>query len=113
VEYKGVRADTLKDMAANKTMAYFDRNEPKDLFDLYAIITQKKFTVPELLGLVETKFGTRFSEFSFWSESTKSLKNLASLKPYLLQVSDERKLIDSIDHFFLEGGRAYLSQNIE
>lgn len=110
--YMGIFVDSLDDIAANKTLAYFDRNEPKDLFDLYYLINQSGFSVSQLLQLVKNKFGLKFSEFSFWSESTKSLKLLNTLKPLIIE-KNPGDLIKKINLFVLEEGRKYLSKNLE
>lgn len=114
--HDGILIDSLPDIAANKTMAYFDRNEPKDLFDLYILLTRKKFTVRQLLQLVEQKFGPTFSEFMFWGESAKSLKNLHdALTPYFLETdkTKQQTLLKEIEYFFLDGGKNYLNQQIK
>ncbi len=111
-KYQGIMVDSLEDIAANKTLAYFDRNEPKDLFDLYYLINKKEFSIPRLLRIVKEKFGIKFSEFSFWSESTKSLKLLTSLEPLILE-KNPQELIKKISGFFLEEGRKSLSKNLE
>ena len=110
--HMGISVDSLDDIAANKTLAYFDRNEPKDLFDIYFLINKSGFSVSRLLELVNDKFGIKFSEFSFWSESTKSLKLLSSLKPLIIEKNSET-LIKNISYFVLEEGRKYLSRNLE
>lgn len=114
VDYKGVLIDSLPDLAANKVMAYFDRNQPKDLFDVYTLLSQKKFSVRELLDLVEEKFGARLDEFLFWTESTKSFKQLPRLLPYLPQKEKNKKdILEKVRNFFLEGGRAFLSRQLK
>lgn len=113
VDYKGVLIDSLPDLAANKVMAYFDRNQPKDLFDVFTLLIQKRFSVQALLDLVEKKFGSRFPEFLFWSESIKALRQLPLLMPYLLEKEDKKpQVLSSIQDFFLEGGRSFLSKHI-
>lgn len=107
----GILIDSLDDIAANKTLAYFDRNEPKDLFDLYYLINESGFSVSCLLQMVKNKFGIKFSEFSFWSESTKSLKLLSSLKPLIIGKNPE-PLIEKINNFFLEEGRKSLAKSL-
>ena len=109
--YMGVLIDSLKDIAANKTFAFFDRNEPKDLFDLYFLIKKAKFTPAKLLNLVHKKFGARFTEDMFWSESFKSLKLLKTLKP-LLSERDKKEqdtLFDNIENYFKSGSSRYLN----
>jgi len=107
-KYMNIFVDSLDDIAANKTLAYFDRNEPKDLFDLYYLINISGFTVPHLLQIVKDKFGIKFSEFSFWSESTKSLELLKSLNPLIIDKNSEL-LLKKISSFFLEEGSRSLS----
>jgi len=108
----GIFVDSLDDIAANKTLAYFDRNEPKDLFDLYYLINKSGFSVSRLLKLVNDKFGVRFSEFSFWSESTKSLELLKSLNPLIIDKNPEL-LLQQIRSFFLEEGSKSLAKSFE
>lgn len=40
--YRGLLIDSLQDIAANKVMAYLDRNEPKDVFDVYVLLKKRK-----------------------------------------------------------------------
>lgn len=112
--YRGIRIDSLPDLAANKTMAYIDRNEVKDLFDIYALLSQKKFTVSQLLALLEKKFGVTLSEFTFWSESAKGFKNLDALKPYLLERDNgkRKELLTRVKFFFLDHGKEFLQKHL-
>lgn len=112
--YLGVFIDSLPDLAANKVMAYVDRNEPKDLFDVYTLLTQKKYTVTELLVLVKKKFGANFSEFMFWSEAAKSLKNLPTFKPFFLEKDPHKqeKIILEVERYFLDQGSDYLKRHL-
>lgn len=114
IQKQGVLIDSLEDIAANKVMAYLDRNEPKDIYDLYTLLVQKKFTVKKLLQLAEAKFGVTISELQFWSESTKSFPLLHSLVPFLPSVKpgglDEH--IDQVKDFFLTQGKNYLDTTI-
>lgn len=110
----GILIDSLDDIAANKVIAYFDRNEPKDLYDLYFLMTKKDYTVNNLLQLTKKKFGFSFSEFMFWSESTKSFKKMDSLEPYLLIKDDmtKKKQINKIQDYFLCQGKSYLENQL-
>ncbi|MBI2430617.1 MAG: nucleotidyl transferase AbiEii/AbiGii toxin family protein [Candidatus Levybacteria bacterium] len=111
----GVQIDSLVDIAANKTFAYFDRNEPKDLFDVYFLLQKGGFTPIKLLSLVEQKFGVSFDESSFWSEAFKSFPLLYTLRPLLLQKGNEKQedLLKNIEDYFKEGSRAFLKRNLE
>lgn len=108
--YRGLRIDSLPDLAANKVMAYLDRNQPKDLLDVYTLLSAKKFTLTELLELVERKFDERIGEFLFWSESGKSLKRLGDVRPYLLEANPRKQddFLKNVKYFFLDGGRDFL-----
>lgn len=111
--YQGILIDSLADISANKIIALFDRKEPKDLFDVYTLLVQNKYTVPQLLDLAEKKFGVKFSEFSFWSECTKSFPLLDSLKPYFLpREKNKKELLGNIKEYFLSQGRNYLVEEI-
>ncbi|PIP04534.1 hypothetical protein COX53_01905 [candidate division WWE3 bacterium CG23_combo_of_CG06-09_8_20_14_all_40_14] len=109
--YMGVLIDSIEDIAANKTFAYFDRNEPKDLFDLYFLIKKAKFTPVKLLNLVRKKFGAGFTEDMFWSESFKSLNLLRTLKPLLSEKSkkEQDELFGDIGAYFKSGSSKYLN----
>lgn len=111
----GIFIDSLDDIVANKTMAFFDRNDPKDLFDIYFIIFKKKYLPKKLLQLVKKKFGVEFSESGFWSESFKMSKNLDNLKPLLLFGSQKEKtdLIKEIKEYFSSQSVKYLNKTLE
>lgn len=110
-KYLGISIDSLDDIAANKLMAYFDRNEPKDLYDVYFLITKGNFKVTKLIDLVKRKFGVTFSEFSFWSESAKSLELLVSLKPLIPQ-EEEKNMLPTVKQFFLSQGKLFLDKTL-
>lgn len=110
----GVYIDSLEDMAANKTMAYFDRNEPKDLFDIYFLLQKGDFNPGKLLQLVDEKFGVSLTETLFWSESFKILPLLHEIKPLILD-KDEKKqeeLLGKIDQYFKDGSSKFLSKTL-
>ncbi len=112
--FLGVLVDSLEDAAANKTMDYNDRNEPKDVFDLYFLLTKGKFTQQKLLALVEQKFGVRIPESLFWSQSFKA-KALSQIQPFLLEESQEEKrvVIERVQTYFQEESRKFLSRKLD
>lgn len=110
----GIFIDSLDDIAANKTVALFDRNEPKDVFDLYFLLTKKGFTVDKLLAFTRQKFGVSFTEGSFWSETFKSFPLLYSLKP-LVEGKTEKEavtLLKTIEEYFKERSAAFLRKHL-
>lgn len=114
VRILGVLTDSLKDIAANKTLAYFDRNEPKDIFDIYFFITKGGFSPGRLLDLVNEKFGVKLSESLFWSESFKKIKPLFTLRP-LLSYENALKgqnLLSDIEDFFKGKSAEFLRKDL-
>lgn len=108
----GVFADSLEDIAANKTFALFDRKEPKDLFDIYFLITKKKFSPAKLLKLANLKFGVGFEEGSFWSEAFRFFPLLKEVKPLMVQKNEKlkEKLIHQIETYFKKGSEKFLAK---
>ena len=112
---EGILIDSLDDIAANKTMAFFDRNDVKDLFDIYFLINKKRFTPQKLLKLVEKKFGVKFSEGNFWSESFKSFEKLDNLMPFLIVKNEKRKkdILKEIKKYFTKSSKKFLDRQFE
>jgi len=109
-KWQRIFIDSLEDIAANKVIAFFDRNDPKDLVDLYFLLVKKKFKVKTLLRLAEKKFGVKLTEGSFWSESFKSFKNLKEISPLLITKNkeDKQKIINEIENYFTSHSAEYL-----
>ncbi len=114
-KWEGILIDSLDDIAANKTMAFFDRNEAKDLFDIYFLINKENFTPQKLLKLVENKFGVKFSEGNFWSESFKSFEKLDNLTPFLLVKNGNEKaeILNKIKKYFTKNSKRFLDEQFE
>jgi len=113
-KYNNIFIDSLDDIAANKTMAFFDRNDPKDLYDIYFLITKKSYSPEKLLKMVKKKFGVTFSESSFWSESFKDFKELDNLKPLitLKNLGEKSELIKQIREYFSNKSVNYLNRKL-
>lgn len=111
----GIYVDSLDDAAANKVLAYFDRNEPKDLFDIYFLIHKTGFTPSRLLTLVQQKFGVSFNETSFWSEAFKCFPLLHTIKPLMLDKGSDKQeqMLKTIEDYFQEGSARFLRKNLE
>lgn len=110
----GVLIDSFDDIAANKTMAFLDRNEPKDLFDFYFILTRGRMGARKLLRLVKQKFGVKMSESTLWSESFKAMKRLGELTPLMLEERKEKQeaLLAKITNFFESKSYSFLSHTL-
>lgn len=111
----GVAIDSLEDLAANKAMAFLDRNEPKDLFDLYFLLTKKGLAPKKLLELVSQKFGVKLEESSLWSEAFKGLPWLVELKPLMLEKTEAEKanLLEKIKDYFEDRSHQFLRRSFE
>ena len=109
-EWQGIFVDSLDDISANKVMALFDRSHPKDLFDVFVLIKQEKYTIGQLLANVQKKFGAKISESSLWSASEKALKNLSTIRPFLLGENQQEKdkLVDEVKDFYISHSVSYL-----
>ncbi len=108
--WKEIYVDSLDDIAANKLISFFDRNDPKDLFDLYFLLTKKKYTTERLIKLTEKKFGIKLSKSAIFSEFYKTAKDLKELKPFILAKSPEekQKIIKEINNYFIHQANKYL-----
>lgn len=111
----GIYVDSLEDIAANKTMAYFDRNEPKDLFDIYFLIQKGGFTAKKLLDLARQKFGVEFPQSLFWSQAFKLIPLLATIKPLMVETTKTQRedLLKKIERYFKDESERFLSGSLE
>lgn len=107
-KYLGVWIDSLEDIAANKVMALFERNEPKDLFDLYCIMQKRKFSAQKLLNLERRKFGMTLPEMAFWGECYRALKKMERITPLLPPKTNKKSLLKKIEIFIKTNGRKFL-----
>jgi len=108
-----VYVDSLRDIAANKTFALIDRNEPKDLFDIYFIIHKINLSPEQLLDLVKKKFNVELPLDLFWSEAHKSALLLKNLKPMLLGTEQKKKdLIQKIEAYVSSNSSTFLAKRI-
>jgi predicted nucleotidyltransferase component of viral defense system len=75
----GVRIDNLENIAANKICAILGRDEPKDVFDLCAILQSRKVGVASMLAGAEAKctFDLEQLEMRLRSFPVEFLDNLA------------------------------------
>lgn len=110
-KFMGINIDSLEDIAANKTLALIDRNEAKDIFDLYFILTKGKLSVKKILSLFKEKFGLTITESTFLGECFRALPKLNKMAPYLpYSLSKKEKIIKEIEDFFKEKNREFLSR---
>lgn len=112
--WNGILVDSLDDIAANKLMALFDRNEPKDVVDLYFLFTKGGYAPSVLLPFVEKKFGVQFDESMIWSEAMKGLEQLGQLQPILLgNTGQQKELLRQIKAYLETQSKQFLKGIIE
>jgi predicted nucleotidyltransferase component of viral defense system len=113
--FMGITIDSLEDIAANKTMAFLDRNEPKDLFDLYFLITEKNFTVAVLYTLMKNKFKVSIPMSLIYSEFHKSFDSLSTMYPYIITGSEQDKkiLIQKIIDYYKHESEVFLQNTLK
>lgn len=100
---RGVRIDSLEDLAANKIMAVVDRNEPKDVIDIYFLMTSKKFSIKKMLNLAKKKFGLTMDESTVLGEILRKSQRLSEIEPLLYgTVGQQKKLMKSAQAYFAD-----------
>lgn len=110
--WKGILVDSLDDIAANKLMSFFDRNDPKDLFDLYFLLTKQGYTPEKLIKLTEKKFGVKFDKGAIFSEAYQKIKDLDDLKYLILakNLKQKQKIIKEIQEYFTSHSEQFLQR---
>lgn len=94
-----VIADSLTDIMINKTLAAYQRDEIKDIYDLYFYLANKpKYYLFQLISLVEKKFGVEIEPILFLTKANETVEKLDSLKPLLIKKSEN--LSDEIKEYF-------------
>lgn len=89
-DFNGVRVDSLKDIAANKLMAFADRFDPKDFVDLYYIL--QEHTLKQLRTDAEKKFGTKLPALFLGGQLARVKRIEALPKMLKLLTPDELKI---------------------
>lgn len=97
----GIQVDSLRDMAANKTLALMDRQEPKDAVDLYYLMRHLNLSLDGVLELLKKKFGIAYQRFSLAADLASASKSLSVLTPHLT-ASDKESETQAIIAFFKE-----------
>lgn len=105
-----LKIDSLKDIAANKTHAAFERSEPKDVFDLYFILQKGGFPFIRIFEWVEKKFGVEIDPIFFGAKILESVSQLQKISP--LVFSDKKNYIYRIEAFFKREIFSYMKKKI-
>ncbi|OIP06632.1 hypothetical protein COS66_01315 [Candidatus Berkelbacteria bacterium CG06_land_8_20_14_3_00_43_10] len=91
----GIKVESLTDLIANKTFALYERAEPKDVYDLYAIMQNRKMSLEKLLQLAHKKFGVDLDPVYFTAQITKAIEKVDLIKVLLFEKDDLRKELEN------------------
>ncbi len=91
--------DSLTDIITNKTLSIYQRNEVKDVYDLYCYLTNHpKYDLFKLIDLVERKFGVAIEPALLLAKINELTTNLDYLQPLL--VTRQPELTKKVKAFF-------------
>jgi len=111
-----LRVDSLTDIMVNKTLSSYQRQEPKDVFDLYCYLSPEgprpfseksgaygadnkpKYNLQKLIKLVERKFGVAVEPAVLLAKINELAAQLDSLSPLLLV--SQKNLTQKVKKFF-------------
>ncbi len=105
--HEHVRIESLRDIAADKLAALLDRYEPKDYYDIYVLLKEKKTTLNDMRNDLERKFSLRADPISLGAACMRA--NELPILPHLLQPIDPQ----DVKRFFIDIARSLRSDVLE
>lgn len=94
-----IKVDSLSDIMTNKILSTYQRNEVKDIYDLYCYFKKNpKYNLAELIDLAEKKFGVAVEPVLLLAKINKLASQLDSLQPLLF--STQKNLAHNVKDFF-------------
>lgn len=90
--------ESLFDIAANKTLALYERQEPKDVYDFHYILQKKEYSLDNLIKAVSKKFGVDIDKSVIMAKISDLSDNLDKIRPFLIK--KDRKTIEKIKQYF-------------
>ena len=78
-----ILVESLLDIATSKMLAAYQRQEPKDAYDLFIILKNKKYPLNKLVASVETKFGEQIDPSLLLAKLTKNAELFSALRPLI------------------------------
>jgi len=107
-----IKADSIEDIMVNKILSAYQRNEPKDIFDLYCYLTKNpKLNFQELAALVDKKFGITIEQTLLIAKINELAENLALIQPFLF--SPPKDMAKTVKNFFQEIFNNLVEQKIK
>jgi len=101
--------DSLLDIAINKVHACYEREAPRDAFDLYTILQTKKWTLRSLIAGVEKKFGVSIDLVHLVARLLTSTDLIDEMKPLFIGMPPIKK---DMQNFFRDMSTQYLKKSI-
>lgn len=96
-----IKIDSLTDIMVNKTLSIYQRQEPKDVFDLYHYLNNKpKYNLQKLIKLVGEKFGVAIEPVILIAKINELANQLDSISPFL--IVPQENLVKKVKKFFQE-----------
>ena len=103
-----IKIDSPEDLMANKVISAIDRNEPKDMIDIYYLI-KKGHKIEEMIKLFYKKFEMQIDKLTAIREIIRLENRLDEVGPLLLvPKSKQKQEIEKIKEFFIEMSNEYL-----
>ncbi|MDO8512529.1 MAG: nucleotidyl transferase AbiEii/AbiGii toxin family protein [bacterium] len=94
-----VKADSLLDIMINKVHSAYERNEVKDVYDLYWYLKDKpKYGLKELINFVEKRFGVAIEPTLLLEKINKLCDDFEKLMPLL--INSEKDIAKKVRSFF-------------
>jgi len=94
-----LKIDSLTDIMINKTLSIYQRNEVKDVYDLYCYLNNRpKYDLSKLVDLVGKKFGVAIEQTLLLAKINELATNLDNLQPLL--VIRQSELTKKVKTFF-------------
>jgi len=107
-----IQVDSLSDIMANKILSTYQRNEVKDVYDLYRYLKKNpKYNLIQLINLSEKKFGVAIEPVLLLAKINKLAGQLDSLQPLLS--SSQKNLARNVKDFFQDIFNSVAGRNIK
>jgi predicted nucleotidyltransferase component of viral defense system len=107
----GIKVSSLEDIAINKVHALSERQEPKDVFDLYWLLKKKKLTLDRLLRLVKKKFDLELDLIILSAQALKAIDRIKDIQPLIIHKADYHQ--NEMKRYFQEQANQYLRKQIK
>lgn len=94
-----LRVDSLADIMVNKILSTYQRNEVKDVYDLFLYLNRRpKYKLSKLIDLVEKKFSVKIEPTLLLAKIMELSEDIGLIKPLLFDYSGSLNL--KMKYFF-------------